>query len=318
MAQPHPLRPELQSLVDEFVRWWAKREKQLDVKNEVRRTAYHYTNMGGMVGIISSQTIWFTSAFHLNDPSELRYGLGLADELLKGEFDRGGEPVTFCHWTQHVLVKSVGELFGFYIASFSQARNDLAQWRAYADNGRGVMLGIAPKLFRVLADQRQLGVAEKTLATHVVYDRAISVKNMRMAVRRAVALLERSESDRLVRTDNERELLGRELASRLVIPIIIYALTCKDPAYAHERETRLVIANQVGELAEVIKTRTRGSTLVPYIASPLAVRGRGAIREIMIGPSAAEMADDAVRTFLRSQGVSITVLSRSSIPYTAQ
>jgi hypothetical protein len=319
MTPAQLLRPELQPVLDGFTKWWARREKQLDVKNEVRRTIYHYTDMGGMVGIIANETFWFTSAFHLNDPSELRYGLSIADELLKNEFDRRGDAVKkFCHWVQHVLVKSVGEIFGFYIASFSQAKNDLAQWRAYADNARGVMLGLAPKLFRVLADQSQLGVTDKTIAAHVVYNKIVCTKNMRTAIRRAVAIVELAETSRLVRTDSERELLGRALANRLVVPIIIYAVTCKDAAYAHERETRLVITNQVSELAAVTKIRTRGSTLVPYIPSALAVRRRGAIREIMIGPAAAEMADDAVRTFLRTQGVPTSVLRKSNVPYTAR
>ena len=48
---------------------------------------------------------------------------------------------------QHRKVK---EIFGFYIASFSRDRNDLGQWRAYADNGGGFALGLAPHLFEAV------------------------------------------------------------------------------------------------------------------------------------------------------------------------
>lgn len=38
----------------------------------------------------------------------------------------------------------------FYIASFSRARDDLGQWRAYADNGRGFAIGFSPRVFAMI------------------------------------------------------------------------------------------------------------------------------------------------------------------------
>ena len=38
----------------------------------------------------------------------------------------------------------------FFIASFSRDRDDLGQWRAYADDGRGFAIGFSPRLFKVL------------------------------------------------------------------------------------------------------------------------------------------------------------------------
>lgn len=37
----------------------------------------------------------------------------------------------------------------FFVASFSRARNDLGQWRTYADNGRGFAIGFAPAVFTI-------------------------------------------------------------------------------------------------------------------------------------------------------------------------
>jgi hypothetical protein len=44
---------------------------------------YHYTNDAGLAGIVESGKFWFSDVFALNDPSELRHGLGIAIELLK-------------------------------------------------------------------------------------------------------------------------------------------------------------------------------------------------------------------------------------------
>jgi hypothetical protein len=38
----------------------------------------------------------------------------------------------------------------------------------------------------------------------------------------------------------------------------------------------------------------------------------------MIGPAADELAEDAIRAFLRKHGLPLDILERSKIPYTAQ
>jgi hypothetical protein len=101
------------------------------------------------------------------------------------------------------------------------------------------------------------------------------------------------------------------------VPIYVYAATCKHQAYAHERETRLIIVNQLEELASATDVRLRGSALVPHIASPFPIRKPGIIADIMIGPAATDQADDAVRTFLRKQKLPLSILHTSEIPYTA-
>ena len=174
----------------------------------------------------------------------------------------------------HVLVKAGGEIFGFYIASFSQAGDDLSQWRAYADNARGAVIGLAPLLFAV-QDVSTLAVNEKTLAAQVVYDQEMCERRTREAITRAVRLI--VEGDAHAGSDDEREAFGKEMARQLAVPLFLYAVTCKHPAYAHERETRLIIMNDQGQLTPVTQMRTRGSDLVPYIPSPFRVRAPGAV-----------------------------------------
>jgi hypothetical protein len=44
---------------------------------------YHYTNDAGLAGINENGRFWFSDIFALNDPSELRHGLGIAIDPLK-------------------------------------------------------------------------------------------------------------------------------------------------------------------------------------------------------------------------------------------
>ena len=45
-------------------------------------TIYHYTTDQGLRGILENGSLWVTDIFSLNDPSELKHGLQIAEEAL--------------------------------------------------------------------------------------------------------------------------------------------------------------------------------------------------------------------------------------------
>ena len=115
---------------------------------------YHYTNDIGLKGIIESGQLRLTNIFNLNDPSELSHGLFLAKKILDSKAVNASQMETL---VANLFKQSFGndireferssEINGFrtnthfFTCSFSQDDNDLGQWRAYADNGRGYALG---------------------------------------------------------------------------------------------------------------------------------------------------------------------------------
>src|SRR5262249_50778753 len=54
-------------------------------------TIYHYTDENGFRGIIESGTLWCSDIFYLNDPSELRYGVDIAVDMMPAA-TAGGPP----------------------------------------------------------------------------------------------------------------------------------------------------------------------------------------------------------------------------------
>src|SRR5205807_1816570 len=149
----------------------------------------------------------------------------------------------------------------------------------------------------------------------VIYDRATCERNLSEVIRQAVAIIGRGQAH--VTSEAERQEFGKELGRQLAVSLFIYAITCKHAAYAHERETRLLLVNDRVELDPITQFRTRGSSLVPYIASPLRVRAPAAITRIIIGPAADDLADEAVRTLLRRYALPPDIVEKSEIPYTA-
>ena len=111
---------------------------------------YHYCGLDKFVSIVRHKKLRLGNLFHMNDAKEVSWFFDIAskriDDLLAGPEDDGGSSSSI-GWHQNALVK-LGSLikgqrfYHVYAACFSTRKDDLSQWRGYADDGRGVTLGI--------------------------------------------------------------------------------------------------------------------------------------------------------------------------------
>jgi hypothetical protein len=100
--------------------------------------------------------------------------------------------------------------------------------------------------------------------------------------------------------------------------LIVTSLTVKHEAYSHEKEVRLVMLGMRENQKRDLRTRIRGSEIVPYMEGYMPLRDRDGITEIGIGPAAVSSAEDAVHSLLQSLGVEPgDRIKRSRIPYRA-
>src|SRR3989442_15987404 len=114
-----PLNAELRALLKEYSDWWDASSRALDAANAVRDPLYHYTDMAGLIGILDSQKLWFTHIQHLNDPTELVYGVRIATKTLEDEAERGVDAVkAFCDLAKRTITLG-SDVLGFYVISFS-------------------------------------------------------------------------------------------------------------------------------------------------------------------------------------------------------
>ena len=146
-----PLPAVLQDAIDKFKRRVAEHLQAEQDKTTIKAPLYHYTDGRGLKGIIESGQIWFTDYRHLNDPSELVHGIDMAHDVARMLATGADGRVQmflemFIDLFKHANFERTLE---FFIASFSRVRDDLGQWRAYADNGRGFAIGFAPRMFSI-------------------------------------------------------------------------------------------------------------------------------------------------------------------------
>ena len=319
-ASPAPLPDVLQEAIGKFTAWSRKHLQAEQDATDIRFPLYHYTDGSGLKGILESGRIWFTDYRHLNDPSELTHGIELAQDVARECGSRADGRVRlflecFADMFRH---DNFSGRLEFFIASFSRARNDLAQWRAYADNGRGFAIGFAPAIFSV-----------GELKPHLLPEFVGAVRDETDEVRaRHAAALQQAAAIFLDAVNVNADLVRdksvgipfmQEFAREVMAqPLIWNCLTSKHPAYKHEQEVRLLIMGTPDYLSPHVTIRFRGSEIVPYIAHPIPVREPHNITEIVIGPAAPSDAERTVRTLLASIGLEPGfAVEPSGIPYRA-
>jgi hypothetical protein len=322
-ASPEPsLPPILQEAINKVNQWAEKHLLSEQEKNTIETPLYHYTDGRGLKGIIESQTIWFTDYRHLNDPSELIHGIEMAHDVMRLAATGADSRV-------RLFLECLADMFSsknfsatleFFIASFSRERDDLGQWRAYADNGRGYAIGFAPRVFRIV-DKPDRKPHENVFVGPVLYDVGEVTTRHHLAVDEAAAIFlgaVDANAD-LVRDKAIGIPFMQDLARAIIAsPLIWNSLTSKHPAYAHEREVRLIILGLRNKLMPYITMRLRGSEIVPYIVHRLPIREPHNIVEIVVGPAAPVDTERSVRTMLNSLDVDRNVgVNRSDIPYRA-
>jgi Protein of unknown function (DUF2971) len=310
---------ELSLALDDFGHWSDEHLIELQGDTKITQPLYHYTGAAGLLGIITSQQLWFTNYLHLNDPRELRYGMGIARRLLLEAGERFADNLIDLFTATAVRLCRDENLDGrldFYVASFSRDRDDLGQWRSYADDGQGFALGLAPHLFHV-DEKTDRKPHEHVFVMPVVYGEGQALSQYREAIDAAADIVQDNRGLLTNIIPQVQVLFMEELAKELIARELIgTSLTVKDEAYSHEKEVRLVILGMQERLRPYVTYRTQGSEIVPFIKSDMPVQEKGNISEIVIGPAAAPTAKDGIRSLLHSfHDDAESLITKSEISY---
>jgi hypothetical protein len=253
---------------------------------------FHYTTAAGLLGIVESETIWATDLRFLNDATELTYA---RDRFLDGlrTIDNPALDATHVH---HDMAEDFGRAFDMYretiertvqdpsspayVTCFCEADDLLSQWRAYgASGGCSIEIDTAYIDYRITVDQDWYKDRE-FLREGLV--------QVRYGMDAARDLLDQVELQ--IRDDTN---LGHPGTHGWVMGLRILRAFAqiKNPAFAEEREWRLVVTNDMSLTGpdgsarpwhpDEAMYRTTSVGITPYIAVPLPP---AAIKGVRIGP----------------------------------
>src|SRR2546423_15568945 len=102
-----PIRKELTSLVKELRRSW--------LASSIPRELYHYTDAGGLLGILTSKSFWATDINFLNDATELKYASDLIHKLLDTKIKECADRIMGRFWdhSKFILQSHPGIMNGY-------------------------------------------------------------------------------------------------------------------------------------------------------------------------------------------------------------
>lgn len=274
---------------------------------------YHYTNDLGLKGILGTGKIWLTDIFSLNDPSELRHGLYHGISILKRKVANGApETKQFVQGIETFFSRVGAERSGHYfICSFSSCGDDLGQWRAYADNGRGYALGFDAK---VLENGFTESPIPNTEAFHITYED----NGLDALLDQIIESYRRTLDLDLTLQSGVSANQKADLYTWLIVYLLRAALFFKHAAYANEREYRFLEYYGADVLPPNINLRARAYSLIRYREFDWRSVTTGALKEIVIGPAADdERAPQFARDCLRLCNAEAVPITHSGVPYRA-
>lgn len=278
---------------------------------------YHYTNDVGFRGILETGKLWLSDIFNLNDPSELSHGFSHAVNILNGKAADG--PPESQVFAKHFSAFHQAGMQGsahYFVCSFSADGNDLGQWRAYADNGRGYALGFDAKALEDIFTKEN-GVAIPNNCTFsVTYKDAVLADIHRKMIDSMFDLISLPRGKHM--ESATRNTYMKELSVTLSVHVLRAALFFKHEAYRNESEYRFLQIHRADVPPPEVKRRYRSYELVKYREFDWKRVQAGALKQIVVGPAAdPTKATRFAADCLAACNVENVEVVRSGIPYRA-
>lgn len=249
---------------------------------------WHYTDAGGLRGIVTSDRLWASNTRYLNDSTEIHYGVQRAMEALRA-YDRAGcEPATRRFMDglgdpdKAVVRAFLDRTLDVFVVCFCSSADVLSQWRAYAGEGSagGYAIGFEPAGALQAWPQMASGRHELALR-RVVYDTDRQDAVLHDLVARMVPILD---------ADPTNVARQNAFAKHLVNGLVEAATWCKHPSFQEEQEWRIVYVRTTDGSPLPLEHRLVRGLIVPYVSLDLreAVGQHSsflAIRSVSCGPS---------------------------------
>lgn len=289
-----------------------------EVNNEaLPHEIYHYTDDIGLDGILNSGALRFTDIFGVNDPSELKHGFSHALKVLQNLSMNGSSlEKKFVERFFKLYQDQLQKTAHFFICAFSKLGDDLSQWRAYANNGRGYALVFDTAIL----EDAFIGTNGKRSDSNTVfsirYDDAEIYKIHSKLVHAMFNLIKIPLLNKY--TEAELNVYEKELSKTLSAHLIHSSLFFKHEAYKPEQEYRFMQVFRGDMPAPNLKQRPRSFEMINYRDFNWKDVCGAALKKVLIGPSAdPNKAESFARGRLDKSGFHNVVIEKSVIPYRA-
>jgi hypothetical protein len=263
------------------------------------KTLYHYSDVAGVCGIITSRSLWASDTTYMSDKTEFAY----PREVLARVVERMKVTATSrdARWildgVAGVLAKASSGL-PVYAACLCASGDLRSQWDDHADHGTGFAVGLDRDKLRVAGLPRRYNLGP------VIY-----------AVSEQEALLEKSLAEAIEVVPQYAGAMGspEKFLLLFALGITITLTVIKNGRFKGEHEWRLMRQELLGGASPDVKRRGPAGTPYEEFALDDAKTGTCLITEVVAGPSATRVSVEEVRRLLDWQGLNHVVVKRSAL-----
>ena len=268
-------------------------------QEEPKNIIYHYTTQKGFLGILEKKLIWASQITCLNDSSEYKLAIEIADELIK---ERQNDEEKTMSGVFSLLKSIIPDVF---VCSFSEMPDLLSQWRAYCRTS-GFSIG-----FNSL-ELKQEAEKQGFILVKCLYDREDQKALLRSAIDDFFINHINNLPEDLINQWKDYPKLAPQIA--LFTHLLNFAPIIKDPGFQEEAEWRLISKNSLP--IEKIFFRNGNSYIIPYYQIELRDLNK-IIDEIIVGPTPhPDIAMYSTKMVLEKSSFNIKDnLKPTSIPY---
>lgn len=285
--------------------------RQIDnfFEQEATIPLYHYTGVGSLLGIASTESLWASSISYMNDSTEIVHACGTVENVLRARlvFGQQDEEYNFLTQFQNWTNSCKNTAHTIFIFSLSEIPSLLSQWRSYTPHGKGVSLGLSREKINFIMQSSDLKLAR------CVYDRAEQeevigalIEKLLISFRQQLPTMDVSDCHPSESYYGFIQQYTNEIFQ--VLSII------KHGAFQEEREWRLISQHYPKYTDPQIKFREGASMLVPYMELPLG-NDKPYFDNVILGPSPHQnLSMSGLSMFLINKGLCQQV-SDCVIPY---
>ncbi|WP_446326723.1 DUF2971 domain-containing protein [Burkholderia pseudomallei] len=283
------------------------------------KTIYHYCGADAFLSIIKGGRLWVSDARKTNDRQELRWFKDLAFEHLDTE-SKNSEEIKALLVELDLQFTLIHDISDYFVCCFSEERDSVPQWSAYAERGTGYAIGFDVNALR-LAIGAPLIDSTYSIAPSETASEDPAPKEWGFG---PVFYAEQNASGQQLKhlsmlIDIE-PLFGKnapDVAREYIDRVCAFA---KHPDFRTEREWRMVFnatlsarrAKEAGAAPEKKQWRKGVYGLTSYFETPDI---RSCVKEVVIGPANIDRAwQEYVGDFLTTFGVEARV-GVSNSPY---
>lgn len=292
---------------------------KLNKKPHGINTLYHYTDLYGLKGIIENQSFFSSNSAYLNDKEEFYYGVKLFKDALSEYVKNDSNERDIIEEVSNEL-NNRSESY-HYVTCFSLEGDLLSQWRAYANDGKGIAIGFNLKKLIEAFEPKASGLLieydaenQKEIA-NIIVRKTIQFYSTNLKILKSII----SENLNKIIADEANEVFNK------------YIGQFKHNSFEEEREYRfdLSIDKDINKYRELFYRVGNNNLLVPYLylktnyqEEQEEINKKGKIKQLpinklIIGPSLDyDLNKKAIIGFLKENDYSTDIeIKQSKVPY---